>query len=274
MPDCEKRFIEQNSEPQTENADGPRHDKILGICCLAFGAILALTWVRRPSIPDCWRYVDTLVAALNPATPLRVDDWRVALSTSVIGLILVFAGSKWVVLGAKLCKTPIANLEMLQSRAYVLFLRSFVDEQYYTTAHDREIMFALHQDSIEEVVGAADKDIGQLVALGRPGDDLHPLGAERAYIATSNWRSDISELMASVRLVIVRLPTGSTSTTEGLLWEIRVAKEILRPNLTNFSYSRLLFAASTDSNHPGCRWLKTSLVVFTLQTIPISPALS
>jgi hypothetical protein len=66
--------------------------------------------------------------------------------------------------------------------------------------------------------------IGPFSALGAPGEDLPTLGAERSYVADTEWQQKVRELVQSARMVVIR-----AATSESLIWEMRLVKEILPP---------------------------------------------
>jgi hypothetical protein len=73
------------------------------------------------------------------------------------------------------------------------------------------------------------RPFGDMVAVGRPGEDLPVPGAVRLYAEDSQWQSVVREQMRAARLVVVRAGIG-----KGLLWEIGEA-------LTRLPPERLLF---------------------------------
>jgi hypothetical protein len=98
-------------------------------------------------------------------------------------------------------------------RPHLLYLRSFQDDQTSLTATDTR----------EESIVAVMKEIGPVVAIGRPGDSLAPLGAERRYCKEDDWKDEVVSLVKQARLVVIQ--AGASS---GLLWEISEATKRLR----------------------------------------------
>lgn len=60
--------------------------------------------------------------------------------------------------------------------------------------------------------------IGPVVAIGKPGEHLPPLGAARVYVDDNNWRDTIAQLMDQAAVVVVR-----AGDTTNLWWEIEEA---------------------------------------------------
>jgi hypothetical protein len=109
----------------------------------------------------------------------------------------------------------------------VLYLRSFADDDSAARRHG-----ALTE---EEQLAKALAWIGPLFAVGKPGETLPQVGAQRIYVADNQWQARVSELMAEARLVVLR--TGSTG---GFRWEVERAMAALTPD-------RLLLVA--DDTH-------------------------
>jgi hypothetical protein len=67
-------------------------------------------------------------------------------------------------------------------------------------------------------------EIGPVVAIGRPGEKLPPLGAARLYVCGDDWQTEVRSLLADPALVVLRL-----GSTEGFHWEVRHVFENLNP---------------------------------------------
>lgn len=111
-----------------------------------------------------------------------------------------------------------ARLIENDQRQPFLYLRSFehdartTDRQdYFTKRTELKLTSALNQ-------------VGPVIAVGRPGEELPSLGASRIYFANEEWQDRVKELMQISRLVIIH-PDNS----EGLEWEMRTARQSLAP---------------------------------------------
>jgi hypothetical protein len=72
-------------------------------------------------------------------------------------------------------------------------------------------------ESYEHRLVLAVSDIGPLVAIGKPGEKLPPLGAARIYIRDdADWKRVVIELIAASRAVFLRVGRG-----EGFWWELK-----------------------------------------------------
>ena len=98
----------------------------------------------------------------------------------------------------------------------VLYLRSFTDDDRAGARYG-----ALTE---EEHLARALAWVGPLVAVGRPGELVTQVGAQRVYLKDDAWQSRVSELMKDAALVVLR-----TGSTEGFHWEVTRALSTLSP---------------------------------------------
>ena len=57
--------------------------------------------------------------------------------------------------------------------------------------------------------------VGPVIAIGRPGEPLPPVGAARFYTSEANWKQKIGEVCAAAQYVV-----WVTGTSPGLAWEL------------------------------------------------------
>jgi hypothetical protein len=98
----------------------------------------------------------------------------------------------------------------------VLYLRSFDD--------DRRAAVIKGDLTEEELLVQLLGRIGTVVAVGRPGEVIRPVGAHRVYLPDGDWQSAVETLLGTARLVVIR-----TGRSGGLLWELKRVVESLRP---------------------------------------------
>jgi hypothetical protein len=94
----------------------------------------------------------------------------------------------------------------------VLYLRSFKDDAL------------LQFGGWEEQFATALQAIGPVVAIGRPGESLPPLGAARTYVSGEDWQQVVAEWLPRAALVVVRL-----GETDGVWWEVEQAAARVPP---------------------------------------------
>jgi hypothetical protein len=126
--------------------------------------------------------------------------------------------------------------EVLQSdQPFVVYLRSFRDEDLPSTKPTLPIgaRLAAYDERLgerpEERLIIVAQGIGPMVALGRPGDLLPPIGAARIYIPKTStddeWQSVVQDLCQRASMVIVKV----SAMTPGLLWEIQNVPRFIHP---------------------------------------------
>ena len=154
-----------------------------------------------------------------------LTSWAFAtfLVTSVVLVVLVAKAGSSRALDASKRHDAEAHREALKAEAErtrvppVLYLRSFADDDSAARRHG-----ALTE---EEQLAKALAWIGPLFAVGKPGETLPQVGAQRIYVGDDQWQARVSELMAQARLVVLR--TGSTG---GFRWEVERALAALTPD--------------------------------------------
>lgn len=106
---------------------------------------------------------------------------------------------------------------------FVLYLRSFDDDQARSRMEGPYgwdtggLLYALFLSTRteEEQIAAALCPAGQVVAVGRPGQELPETGAHRMYLPHDDWQDTIVDLMTMARLVVLSVGDGP-----GLRWEV------------------------------------------------------
>ncbi len=98
-------------------------------------------------------------------------------------------------------------------------------------SHEREIARALHR-------------VGPLVAIGKPGDSVAPLGAARVYVGDDVWQETVLALIKRAAIVILQ-----PEATQGTWWELnavaattdwrRVLMLVPDPTLRPLGYGRI-----------------------------------
>lgn len=110
-----------------------------------------------------------------------------------------------------------------RSKRPILYLRSFIaDARWIEHWSDLFWMVVMpgRTETAEISLGKALKGVGPLVAIGKPGEMLPPLGAARMYVQHDEWQAVVERLVKESQLVILR-----TGITSGFWWELEhVAK--------------------------------------------------
>ena len=196
-----------------------RHYSPLGLPVVAVWVVAYFLWANDVLLP--WSGTVLLVST----------------AAVVILLVVVFRNSELRRSESELRASQARDVEVhLQSvrataehtpAAPVLYLRSFADDGRAARRYG-----ALTE---EEQLAKALAWIGPFLAVGRPGETLPHVGAQRIYLADDEWQHRVLELMAQARLVVLR-----TGSTQGFHWEVEQALSVLTPD-------RLLLVADDRS---------------------------
>jgi hypothetical protein len=82
--------------------------------------------------------------------------------------------------------------------------------------------------SAEQQIGRVLGAIGPLVAIGRPGEALPPLGFARLYVADDGWQGAVLDLLDRAAAVVL-----VAGTSNGLMWELeQVFRRVPRERVT------------------------------------------
>lgn len=110
------------------------------------------------------------------------------------------------------------------TREPVLYLRGFNEESapeviYYDKA------------ATDETLAKVFKNVGPLVAVGKPSEKQQPLGAIRVYFSDAVWQEKVKTLMSMSKLVVIQ-----AGHSPGLEWEIATAIKYLKPQQLLFTF--------------------------------------
>jgi hypothetical protein len=111
-------------------------------------------------------------------------------------------------------------------RPPILYLRPFTEDK-------KKLSFSRPYTYEETLVSVLD-DAGPVVAIGRPGERLPPLGAIRVYVEAADdeaWRTEVRNRISTARLVVIQAGTSAS-----LLWELRAVLERAAPDRIVLSF--------------------------------------
>ena len=153
--------------------------------------------------------------ALDSCEARELGNWcGTTLLVPVIGIGLFFVGNRTLVSGRRVwalswqvgtCSPPA-----------VLYLRSFGDDATAgkgVSAWGPSWMTFAPFTEEEQLVNVLN-ELGPVTAIGKPGERLPQLGAQRLYVPDTAWRDTVSSLMETARLVVLR-----SGATAGVSWE-------------------------------------------------------
>jgi len=149
-----------------------------------------------------------LVVVVTLSLVLRAMGLRPA---SPVAQVATLAAMFVFYMGIRRLKLSATQLRGRDPRPPVLILRQFGDD----FLESGRMSFG-GAPTFEHFVAGELNRIGPVVAIGRPGERLQPLGASRDYLAGSDWQEAVTTTIAQAALVVFVL-----GDSENLLWEFR-----------------------------------------------------
>ena len=107
------------------------------------------------------------------------------------------------------------NEIILKDKPPVLLLRSFTDDVAGIPSNMLISRLVRRRKRLEEMIGEQLTSAGPFVAIGRPGERLPQLGANRLYVGDSEWQAVVQSYIAQSDLII--LIAGKTHWVQ---WEL------------------------------------------------------
>jgi hypothetical protein len=120
----------------------------------------------------------------------------------------------------------------LDGQPFVLFLRSFQDDDYSGLGDSSPVLEKLRASTLEQEMVASITSARlaplfkrtEVIAVGNPGEELPPLGCIRYTFPHDSWHREVEQLMDNAVAVLLR-----PGTTPAVLWETARAVSRLRP---------------------------------------------
>jgi hypothetical protein len=199
------------------------HWQAWAFLALALAAVLAITyphalfWIDlalldRPRLSDrvaAYRLIDALDRLGVTALPV----WLLLIAITVVALALVFLAVSSFGRFRRHLQQASIEAQRRDPRPPIVLLRSFAD--------DAQTLFPVQGYGLSRTLNTLEHRLeielrvyGPVVAIGRPGETLPPLGAAREYLAGESWRERVRDLIGQAQLVVVVL-----GASEGLVFE-------------------------------------------------------
>lgn len=127
-----------------------------------------------------------------------------------------WAGRSWA-RGRRELALRVQEVRKLDARPPVLLLRSFEDDNIVLATQPRLLWFfhaAKEASTLERYVVNCIWKLGPVIAVGKPGENVSPLGAAREYVEEDQWRDCIRKYLDESAYVVSIL-----GSTPGLQWE-------------------------------------------------------
>ncbi len=148
----------------------------------------------------------------------------------IVGAALAFVAACVLSLAATLLRrgrkhlVPVLPLDAVPAGDFVLYLRAFTDDIKFTEVKvsnrgtASSPVLAPVPRTEEEQIRDAVLPFGPLIAVGRPGEPLPELGAQRGYLRHDSWQGTVLAMMRAAHLVLL-----SAGLSQGLHWELTQA---------------------------------------------------
>jgi hypothetical protein len=173
-------------------------------------------WLQNPRLVTVCAVGAVIVGSVAVAAWVsRLFD----LSTSgARNVVVLFTGWFAVWLRRRLARRG-EQARRVDPRAPVVFLRSFGDDMLKVGPGEKWTRLAdWHRRGMtfERVLTRELTPFGPVIAIGKPGESLAPLGAARDYVGDDTWQDEVARRITEARLVVFVV-----GESEGLGWELQ-----------------------------------------------------
>ena len=207
---------------------------------LLVSAVTFLIWLKEPF----YQLLEVLLGSVAIERDTAQQLGRLA--SGSICLLLGVVGGALLGIGKRMQAKGRLRRHRAAGQRPVVYLRSFADDN--TMARRPRAFGRLWAVATEEEqMTAALAELGPVVAIGRPGEALPRLGAERIYLPDDTWQAQVLAWFQRAELVVFQCPA---QPTPGVTWEVERAFECVGP-------TRLAFALPRDPHALG--WLRAQL---------------
>lgn len=158
---------------------------------------------------------------------LDAREIHIPFALRFISLVMIVGGTFLYWRGRQYRAKAAAQRIIADSKPDVLYLRAFeTDSSVLRYVRWSFLLPRLIAGIVTEEEQLRDvlQPFGDLIAIGRPGEELPTPGAARLYVSDAQWQSVVSDQMRSAALVVIR-----AGHSTGLLWELKQAFETLDP---------------------------------------------
>jgi hypothetical protein len=136
----------------------------------------------------------------------------------ITGLRVLSLSGRLLRRGRHRCADVIDSFDSLHGTRYVLYLRPFANDVTMAA------LFFPSRLTQEEALVQRFARFGRVVAIGRPGELLPPVGAVRGQLPLDDWHGPVSRLIAGAHVVLMAAGPGP-----GTVWEFTEAVRLLEP---------------------------------------------
>ncbi len=194
------------AQPERNRSKGIRY--LIGGVCLLLGGFGSILLVRYGSVFGIGR-----------------PDLAGGFAVVGVGLVVAFVGVRMATIGKGLM-TPDGDAVLNSTdRPLFLYLRAFgLDEEDGRHRMPLYMGIQVPINPWESGLAGACKKVGDMVAIGRPGEAFATTGAARVYVTDDQWQDKVVEMIGKTELVF-----WTYGSTEGLRWEIQRLVDTVPP---------------------------------------------
>ncbi len=187
------------------------------------------------------------------ASPLRLDTGELVHGVILsLGLLALIALSPRVFkFGAALRQRNAIDLVEGDGRPPVLYLRSFGDDA--APDYTGSALPVGARQTVEMRLAHALESVGVVISIGRPGERLPELGANRFYVSDAEWQRAVRHFLAGSAAVVIVVGRST-----GLTWEIRTALDEVPHRRLLFVFPYLLPGEKRTWKQESWQWLRST----------------
>lgn len=116
------------------------------------------------------------------------------------------------------------------------------------------VLFFTGRLTFEQVLRAAARPVGKLIAIGEPGERMPTLGLKNVYVDDDSWQVRETGYVETAELVVIR-----AGTSEGVMWEVeRVAQARSSRNIADLCRPADEEGERKGAERPGPSSMKSS----------------
>jgi len=190
------------------------------ICALLFSIATALPmilWSAFEMFSTVQSKCQSDTACISNYAPYLLSLFWFPLGMVPVCLLLGWGGQR---LLQRLLRFSLESLQEIDTRAPVLFLRAFRDDQVPLRAprlalFGRLLEMGRKPTSLDQLLLEEATSCGPVVGLGNPGDKRPPYGAARGYFDDKTWQEAVADLARHSVFSVICI-----DDTEGIWWEV------------------------------------------------------
>jgi hypothetical protein len=135
------------------------------------------------------------------------------------------------IFGVRIAAPPARRLMKKDTRRPILLLRAFredaTEDHHYGKGGFLWMFGAGRKETFEQTIQNMFLRFGPLIAIGRPGEAVPPLGASRLWLSHVAWQQKVDQLLQDCLFVVMIM--GRTNGQDGLTWEVRRVFQLRKP---------------------------------------------